>query len=124
VTLDRETWERKYRADADTRERDRRIAVAQARLQQAAVPLERLTGSEHWDTYLRLVQRLQDADVALLRDLVARLAAPTFLSTTELAYTRHDAAILQAQIATRNQLTELPRSIVASIQQSTDSVTQ
>ncbi len=117
MALDRAAWESKYRQGADSRQASTRAAQALQRLRQAAVPLERLTGSEHWDTYLRLVEHMQEADLAAVAEVHQRLGVSHWLAPSEVAKLRHALAVLQTRISTRAELTELPRSILRDLQQ-------
>lgn len=111
--IDRSAWEKLQRTTVRQARTDGR-AEAFARLRQAAVPMERLTHSEHWDTFLRYGEAIQEQDREALRQLGERLTAAEYLSDLSLATLRHAAALLRAKLDARQELLDLPKSIVQS----------
>jgi len=117
MTIDRKSWDARLGLENSARDAERRAAAALQRLRQAAVPLERLTGHEAWDTFLRLGEQKQETDRSELAAVRERLAGLGFLSEAELARLRWQAAILQAAIVARQEILDLPRAILQSLQQ-------
>ena len=97
---------------ARQKRKEEALAAGFERLRQAAVPLERLTGSEHWDTFLRLGEAMQERDRAALLEAAERLSSTEYLPPEHLARWRHRALTLQAAIQAREELLALPRSIL------------
>jgi len=114
--IDRRAWEERQKHDGKLAEREKNVAATLARLRQVAVPLERLTGSEHWDTFLRMGESLQVADMAARAEAQERLASPGWLAPAEVAGLRHSVAVLTASIRARHELMTLPISILSDIQ--------
>jgi hypothetical protein len=115
AAIDRRAWEERTRHESGLLDRERRAEAALARLRQAAVPLERLTGSEHWDTFLRMAEALQERDRAALAAEQAALAEPAYLTPGAVALGRHALLVLTAAIKARQQLMDLPKSLLADL---------
>lgn len=113
--FERRAWEERTRGERQAR-LEQQIAAGLARLRQAAVPMERLTGSDHWDTFLRLGEEKQEAARLELRQVTDRLAGLQRLTDDEMAILRHHAVVIQAQIQARQELLDLPKVIVQSAQ--------
>jgi hypothetical protein len=119
MPLDRRTWQERITNEESARAAQQRAALAIQRLAQAAVPLERLTGSDHWDTFLRLGEKRQVADRTELAELSRRILGAGWVSPAELAALRHRAVVLTAAIDARQELLDLPRSILQEARDST-----
>lgn len=119
MPVDRAAWEATRAGDARRRDREQTAASAIQRLRQVAVPMERLTGSEEWDSFLRHGEALQAADRSELEVVTAQLTSPGFISPDQLALMRHRVALLRVAIIARQEVLDLPRQILESVQRDT-----
>ncbi len=110
--IDRRSWEERIEKEGKARAEARALDTAMMRLRQAAVPIERLTGSEHWDQYIRMGEQLQQDARAELAQIAARLTSADWIGDP--APLRHRAAVLQSAITARQELLDLPRVILQS----------
>lgn len=127
MAIDRRAWEARQQEEGASASINKQVSAILARLRQAAVPLERLTGSEHWDHFLRLAEAIQEEDRTALRAEQERMAALYYLPPEAVATVRHTIAVLQASIDARQQVIDLPKSIIAEVQKvrtSSNAVTQ
>lgn len=76
------------------------------------VDMRRLTGEPSWDRYLRLAERIQQADEQLAAELKQRLASGEYLTHDALASLRHDLTLAQARIEARRTMLELPHEAI------------
>lgn len=113
--IDRSLWEARQKTERRWMDLERRAAAALAHLRQAAVPLERLTGAESWDQFLRLGEQRQEDDRKELAAAAQRLASAAFMSGEDLARLRWLAALLQSRIEARQELLDLPKVILKTL---------
>lgn len=113
--IDRRKWEELVGAEQRRAQREQQIAVALTRLRQAAVPMERLTGSEVWDTFLRHGEALQEADRIELASLQEQLILPRWLAPEALQELHFRASALQIALVARQELLDLPKAILESV---------
>lgn len=76
------------------------------------VDMSRLTRDPHWDRFLRIAERVQQADIQLETDIKERLASSTYLDPATLASMRHDLTLCRARIDARQSLLDLPREVL------------
>lgn len=110
--FERDAWERRNRAENHFQTLEQRANAALLRLRQAAVPLERLTGHDAWDQFLRLGEQRQEDDRKERDAIAARLAGPDYLTAEEAARLRWRAAQLTLGIQVRQELLDLPKVIL------------
>lgn len=116
MAIDRRSWEERIAATRSTRAP---AGIPAERLRQAAVPFERLTGSEHWDTFLRYGEQLQEDSRAACDRLHEQLASPAYLTEVQVMALRHQLAILTIAIAARQEVLNLPKSIIQQVKDAT-----
>lgn len=97
-------------------ERDRQRAVAEgiAKLRTAAIPMEKLTGSGEWDSFLRKCEALQEVDRAQLAAVEAKWSSNGYLADEQLRMLRLQMLQLRSMLQAREQVMNLPQEIIRS----------
>ena len=113
--FERDAWEKRQRAETHWQTLESRANAALQRLRQAAVPLERLTGSDAWDQFLRLGEQRQEDDRKELAACSARLSGPDYLTSEEAARLRWRSAQLTIAMQVRQELLDLPKVILQTL---------
>lgn len=113
--FDRALWEQRTKSENRWQDLEKRSNAAVLRLRQAAIPLERLTGSDHWDQFLRLGEQRQEDDRKELKGWTACLTGPDYIAPEEAARIRWLVGMLQVRIQTRQELLDLPKVILQTL---------
>lgn len=113
--FERAAWDQRSRAELHWQTLEQRANAALQRLRQAAVPLERLTGSDAWDQFLRLGEQRQEDDRKELAAVTARLSGADYLTSEETARLRWLSANLTTRLQVRQELLDLPKGILQTL---------
>lgn len=124
MPLSRESWQRERAQQMELSNLEARVNQGLSRLRQAAVPMERLTGMETWDTFLRYAEQIQADARVELEDVSVALCQLSWKSSSEIAALRHRAAILTAMIQARQQVLDLPKSILQTLHDTKENMKQ
>lgn len=124
MPLSRESWQRERAQQMELSNLEARVNQGLSRLRQAAVPMERLTGMESWDTFLRYGEQIQADARVELEDVSVALCQLSWKSSSEIAALRHRAAILTAMIQARQQVLDLPKTILQTLHDTKEDMKQ
>lgn len=108
----RSEWEQQYGLVRTERGLATAVQDALTKLRTAALPMEKLTGSAEWDSFLRKCAALQEADQAELLSIQEKLASPAYLEDKTLRTLRHSLVRVVGRIEARQQVMDLPKEIV------------
>lgn len=93
-------------------EREGRIESARQILARAAVEMERLTGHESWDEYLRCLQPYLEAEESELKSITRLLVENSSLTDEEVLRYRRKAIDCQAAIRAYRIAMNLPAEVM------------
>lgn len=114
MNLSRRDWAERQQTTQAERANTKGLGDALAKLRTASVAMERLTGSEEWDFYLRMVEARQQEDLAQLRAVQAELCDPEYMDPEKVVDLRHRMARIIGRIEARKEVTVFPKEITAS----------
>lgn len=114
MPMHREEYQRLLGIRNIERDRHRIIAEGLAKLRTAAVPMEKLTGSEEWDSFLRKCEAFQDTDRAQLTALEEKWNSTSYLADEQLRILRMEMLRLRSRVEARQEVMDLPQEIVRS----------
>lgn len=95
--------------------RENTAAVVQ--LIKTSVEMEKLTGSNEWNTYLEMVSGLLERATPSCEAIKEKLCSGHVVSHEELLSTKMKYIDLLARIETMKQLLEMPKQIIAAAKQ-------
>lgn len=87
------------------------VAAAQY-FAQAQVDAQLLIGIPEWDSYLRMAQARQEADLEIEGAMLEQIEGDHWIAPERLVEIRHHLALARARIAARQDLMTLPRQVL------------
>lgn len=109
MTIDRD----RFTEAAKQHLRERGLSAA-LHLIHAAVPIEKLTMSDEWNSYLQLIEGLLEQEQQSLEQLQRELSSPTLANAERIMQLKLQIAGSFARLKTLTEVRDLPRELIGA----------